>query len=267
METNLDYLGHLARESARFAEVLRAAPAEARVPTCPDWDAQDLLWHLAEVQWFWGTIVRERITQSDVAQGLTQDRPSELESVAVFYDRVSKDLHQVLADTPPETSVWTWSEDHTVGFIRRRQAHEALIHRVDAELTTGNRTSMDATLSSDGVDEALRVMYGGLPSWGSFAPDKGRTVRFRATDTGHSWFVEIGRFTGTDPDTNKTYDEPDIHPVERDDPSLVAAATVEGTAADLDLWLWRRPTLGALNHTGDHEGIDHLETIISGGIN
>jgi hypothetical protein len=48
---SLDYVAHLARESARFADVLRAAPAPARVPTCPEWDAVDLLWHLARVQW------------------------------------------------------------------------------------------------------------------------------------------------------------------------------------------------------------------------
>ena len=34
-------------------------------------------------------------------------------------------------------------DDHTVGFIRRKQAHEALIHRIDAEVAAGNRTPMD----------------------------------------------------------------------------------------------------------------------------
>jgi hypothetical protein len=126
---------------------------------------------------------------------------------------------------------------------------------------------MDTALSADGVDEALRVMYGGLPPWGAFAPDDERAVRFRATDTGQSWFVELGRFTGTDPDEKKTYDEPDIHPAEVDDQLQVAAATIEGTAADLDLWLWRRPTLGELSHTGNREVVDQLESIISGGIN
>ena len=34
------------------------------MPSCPDWNADDLLWHLAEVQWFWATIVRERVTDA-----------------------------------------------------------------------------------------------------------------------------------------------------------------------------------------------------------
>ena len=117
----------------------------------------------------------------------------------------------ILAATPPDTPAWTWSEDQTVGFIRRRQAHEALIHRVDAELTAGRRTPMDPGLSADGVDEALRVMYGGAPPWGSFTPTGAGTLRLRASDTGDTWLVTTGRFTGTDPGDGTSYDEPDIH--------------------------------------------------------
>src|SRR5262252_320635 len=61
MGTGPDYLDHLARDSARFAAALRGAAPAAPVPSCPGWDSDDLLWHLAEVQWFWGTVVREGI--------------------------------------------------------------------------------------------------------------------------------------------------------------------------------------------------------------
>ena len=57
-----------------------------------------------------------------------------------------------------------------MGFVRRRQAHEALIHRIDAELTAGRRTPVDPLLGADGVDEALRVMYGGVPGVGQVHP-------------------------------------------------------------------------------------------------
>ena len=43
-------------------------------------------------------------------------------------------------------------------------------------------------------------MYGGVPDWGTFTPEEaGATVRVQATDTGGSWLVTLGRFTGTDP--------------------------------------------------------------------
>ena len=43
MGTQVDHLSHLAQESARFGEAIRQAPPEAPVPTCPDWNADDLL--------------------------------------------------------------------------------------------------------------------------------------------------------------------------------------------------------------------------------
>ncbi len=193
------YLAHLAADSARFEAVLADIDPTTQVPTCPDWDADDLLWHLAEVQWFWGTIVADRLA---TPKGLDDRRPSRPEShdeLLALYGKLSADLGAELAQTPPEVAVWTWSYDHTVGFVHRRQAHEALIHRVDAELTAGARTLMDAALANDGVDEVLRVMYGGAPPWGTFTPAEGQTVRIAALDTGATWVSTLGHFVGTDP--------------------------------------------------------------------
>lgn len=53
-----DLLAHLDRESRGFREALAACAPDDRVPACPGWDASDLLWHLAEVQWFWSTVIR-----------------------------------------------------------------------------------------------------------------------------------------------------------------------------------------------------------------
>lgn len=266
MTTDLDYLDHLNRESARFLEALSEAPPDAPVPSCPDWNADDLLWHLGEVQWFWGTIVREKLSEGAQAEELKPERPADRAGLNAFYQRASHDLQETLAATTPDTPAWTWSAEQTVGFIRRRQAHEALIHRLDAELTAGNRTPLDARLCADGVDEALRIMYGGLPPWGSFTPDPTRTLRLLATDTGDSWFVTLGQFTGTDPDDNTTYDEPDIHAAETD-PGSETAATVKGSAADLNCWLWHRSTVGSVDRSGDQEVLGAFDTAIAPGIN
>jgi uncharacterized protein (TIGR03083 family) len=263
MRYDLDYLDHLARESARFAVAIGQAPPDAAVPTCPDWNADDLLWHLAEVQFFWGTVVREGLT-GDEAEKRTPERPAYRTALLALYQQASRDLGEILTTSTPETPAWTWSDDHTVGFIRRRQAHEALIHRVDAELTAGSRTTLDPRLCADGVDEALRVMYGGLPDWGAFTPEPDRTVRLRATDTGGSWLVTLGRFTGTDPGTETSYDQPDLHAA-AGDPGGDAAAEISGSAADLDCWLWHRP--GQVARTGDADVLSGFDAVIKPGIN
>jgi uncharacterized protein (TIGR03083 family) len=265
VNADLDYVAYLTRDSARFVDVLREAPPDARVPSCPDWNADDLLWHLAEVQWFWGTVVRERV-DGPQAEALKPPRPADRAGLLAFYERTSRDLAEILAATPPETAAWTWSDDRTVGFIRRRQAHEALIHRIDAELTADARTPLDPSLSADGVDEALRVMYGGLPDWAAFTSDHAQTLRLRATDTGDSWLVTLGRFTGTDPDDGTSYDEDDIRAAERD-PGTEAAAEVSGTAADLDCWMWHRPPLTPVDASGDRQVLGRFESAIAPGIN
>lgn len=263
--SNLDYLDHLSRESARFLAAVQLTAPEARVQTCPDWNVDDLLWHLAEVQWFWGTIVREQLTEPSAAEALKPDRPSDRAGLVDFYQRASSDLGDILASTAPETTAWTWSDEQSVGFIRRRQAHEALIHRVDAELTAGERRGLDAELSADGVDEVLHIMYGGTPPWGTFTPDDTKTLRLSTTDTGHSWIVMLGQFGGTDPDDNTAYDEPDIRVADKDSGGEVGA-TVEATAADLNCWLWHRPTVDLVDRTGDKAVLSAFESTIAPGI-
>lgn len=263
MTENVDYLAHLRAESSRFLEVLREAPEDARVPTCPDWDADDLLWHLGEVQWFWSRIVGDSVR--DPAELDHPERPPDRAGLIAFFETSSEALRRVLADTDPAAPRWTWSREQTAGFTRRRQAHEALIHRVDAELTSGAaRSPVDPHLSSDGVDEALRIMFGGCPSWGTITPEPGATIRLHASDTGRSWLVTLGRFTGTDPD-GTSYDEPDIA-VHETDPGEDTAATVSGAAADLDCWLWQRPPLGAVAEAGDPEILGRFATVIGQGI-
>jgi uncharacterized protein (TIGR03083 family) len=263
MRTDLDYIAHLARESARFGEVIGEAAPDAAVPSCPDWTADDLLWHLGSVQWWWGVIVRDHLTGPQ-ADSLRPERPAGRAALQSFYQRASRDLGQILAAAAPDAPTWTWSDDQTVAFVRRRQAHEALIHRIDAELAAGSRTPVDPLLAADGVDEGLRVMYGGVPEWGRFTPDDAKTLRIEATDTGDSWLVTLGRFTGTDP-AGTSYDEPDIHAADSD-PGGETAALISGSAADLDCWLWHRPPLGQIECSGDKEVLSGFEAAIGPGI-
>jgi uncharacterized protein (TIGR03083 family) len=234
------------------------------VPSCPDWSAGDLLWHLGEVQWLWGTIVRERLT-GEQAEQRKPPRPAGWADLLAFYQRASRELGEILAAVPATAPAWTWSPDHTVGFIRRRQAHEALIHRVDAELAAGSRSPMDPHLSADGVDEVLRVMYGGeVPEWGTFTPGSGTLLRLQATDTEDSWLVTLGRFTGTDPSDQARYDEPSIQVTSA--PGTGTAASVRGNAADLDCWLWRRPSLRPVERSGDPVLLSAFDSLIASSI-
>jgi len=126
---------------------------------------------------------------------------------------------------------------------------------------------MDPRLSADGVDEAVRIMYGGtIPDWGTFKADEGKALRITATDTGDSWFITFGHFTGTDPEDHKHYDEPAIHAADAD-PGTSVAATIAGSAADLDCWLWNRPPLAAIDRSGADEVLAAFDAKIAVGVN
>ena len=60
--------------------------------------------------------------------------PTSYADALTAFDEASSGLVAALRDADPADPAWTWSKEQTVGFILRRQAHEALIHRLDAEL-------------------------------------------------------------------------------------------------------------------------------------
>ncbi len=259
------YLSAVRTESARFREVLATCDPEARVPACPDWSAADLLWHLATVQRWWAEVVGARPTQPAEVEPA---RPESYADLLAAFDGWSDDLVTALAGADPAEEAWTWSDDHTVGFILRRQAHEALVHRVDAEQAAGLTSMVDAELAADGVHECLDVMYGGMPSWGDWAPGES-TVRVDATDTGTEVWLRFGTFSGTDPDSGRTYaGEEDFHVVAGpDDPDVEPDVVVDGPAAALDLWLWDRADETELSVVGDASVLARFRAVVGSPIN
>ncbi len=255
------YLEHLVTESELFAGALAGVPADCPVPTCPDWTAIDLAHHLTEVQWFWTSVVSgPLLTDEQVEQIVEPPRAPRLAGQLADLRSASAGLVTALSASSPTTVAWTWSTEQTVGFTFRRQALEALVHRLDAQLTAGIRTPMDPQLCTDGVDEALRVMFGGCPPWGRITPTGGPPVRLVARDTGYAWLVRPTRFTGTDAE-GTSHDEPDILVAEADS-EVFAPASIAATAEDLLCWLWSRPTLAPVERTGDDASLSAISQVL-----
>ena len=149
------YLDHIRAESARFRAVLADCDPAARVPGCPDWDAADLLWHLTKVQRFWAGRVTERPAEpTEGEEAYDAERPASYAGLLAAFDVADAAFLDALEGVEAAAEAWTWSEDHTVGFVLRRQAHEALVHRIDAEQAAGARSEVDPRLAADGVAES-----------------------------------------------------------------------------------------------------------------
>ncbi len=248
---------HRYLESTRADGDRLAAAAElglqAPVPSCPGWTVADLVAHTG--------VVHRHKTQI-VGEGWMDDMPEpadppDSDLIAWFRDGLDEMLALLAAHDPAEP-IATWlPEDQTVGFWYRRMACETVVHRIDAELAHGVVTPVDPDLAADGIDEILTVMMTGYPEWADFrALD--HTVRVETTDTGHSWTLQSGFFSGTSPNTGTTYgDEPTYVLTEDATPDTVVA----GEAEDIFLFLWGRRPDDGLAVAGDAADLEKLRTV------
>lgn len=266
--SHAQYVEVLRRETDRFAEVLATTPDDARVPTCPDWSAADLRWHLAQVQHFWADVVAARPdtgTEPDEPQ-----RPDGREAVDAFADRAAARLVDVLTAADPADPAWTWAVGGgTCGWAARRQAHEVLVHRLDAELAAGTRTPFDPALALDGVDEVLRYFWSWRPAWAPVVERDGGRVRLVVPEAGASWVVGFATWSGTSPGSGKEYADMDtfvLHDDVDDGEDDGVVATVSAAAEDLDCFLWNRPTPGEVRQEGDPAALEAFRASIADGL-
>jgi hypothetical protein len=209
------------------------------------------------VQHFWGAIVEGLLDDPEGVPDL--ERPVDEELVDLFVDRSDR-LVRALSDADPYDECWSWDTHGggSVAWVARRQAHEAAIHRVDAEQAAGRDLSeITVDLAADGIDEALSVQMSGIPDWAKFVPGGG-TMELYATDADRPYGLEIGRMVGTSLASGRHYDLAVIEVRDHlSEPSTVVAAE----AVPLYLWLWGRGGDESFSVDGDHALVGALRSI------
>jgi uncharacterized protein (TIGR03083 family) len=228
----MDFLAAIRRDSDRFYAAADGADPARPVPSCPDWTIGDLVWHLGEVHWFWGTDVETRASDPEAIEQAKPGRPAGYGELVAWGRAQAERLRRVLDATPDDVHVWTWAldeSDHNVGFIRRHQVQEAAVHRWDIEAAAiGRPRPIEPDVAADSIDEVLAIT---LP-WGA-RPDKPLpgSVHIHCTDTDGEWFIHPDGRVET------------IH--------AKGDVAIRGTASDLLLALYTRVPLGELDVVGD----------------
>lgn len=260
------YRDTITTESARLRDALRRIEPDVHVPTCPEWNADDLLFHLFEEQVFWREVLTRKVREDgEAAEIEPPERPQTRSELFSLAQAATAGLVEELQRHEPTERAWSWASDQSAGFITRRQAHEAVIHRIDAELAStpaSGSSPVAVDLAEDGVDEVLRVFLGDVPEGVTATPRHGSGVRIVATDTGATWMVAMAHLSGTGADGTE-YDETsllvskDDTPDGRDHPVGVFSATAE----DLYRWFWQRPTLTDPKRGGDVVTVAEFERV------
>lgn len=232
---NAEFLAAIERDGAAFRAAAIAAGLDADVAACPGWTVADLVWHLAEVHYFWGTVVAQHA--GSWQEVVRIDRAPDAELLDAF-DTHRQRLVDVLSSHDPSEEVWTWSADHSVGFVARRMAQETAVHAWDAALAAGSPVDLDAELASDGIDEFLQHF---LPDVADGVAPIGGSVHIHCGDVAGEWTIRPndGGF-----DVTREHAKGDC--------------ALRGTASNLLLVLWRRVGAHAIDVVGDAEVADRF---------
>jgi uncharacterized protein (TIGR03083 family) len=225
------------QELAALVAAVAAAPADARVPTCPDFTLDELAKHVGDFSGFWTHVLCEGTGRPKPP---FDDRVDPVGRVA-WLDAIAGHLVTELRATPPDTHVWTWYEpDPSAAFVARRCSHELSIHRVDAQLADGAADPVDAALAADGIEEIFVLLERNRADDRRDAARSGQRLHLHGTDHDPAeWLI--------------TLDPEGVH-VERE--HAKGDLAVRGRVSDLEMLLYQRPTLDAVERVGDSSVLD-----------
>jgi uncharacterized protein (TIGR03083 family) len=240
----VDFMAALERDAARMQLVVADADLDAPVPTCPGWTVRDLVVHTGIVHRHKAATVRDMLTEGP------PDQPDDPDGdIIEWFNEGVEGMLAVFSAANLDAPTWTWCRhDHAARWCVRRMAHETLIHGVDAAIAVGNAPEVDESLCQDGIEEILTEMMVGAPDWGEVALGD---HSIELVTPGRSWSLRMTTWSGESPNTGNVYEnEPGIAVI---DPVADPDASICGTAAQLDLWLWGRGELpdGAITGNSD----------------
>jgi uncharacterized protein (TIGR03083 family) len=225
---NAQFLNAIERDGAAFRLAAVTAGFDAPVPACPGWNVADLVWHLAEVHYFWATVVEQKPTGWQDVKRIERCPDDQL--LAEFDTHLGR-LMTVLSSADPSTEVWTWAADHSVAFVIRRMAQETAVHAWDAAVAAGQPVDIDADLASDGIDEFLEHF---LPDVAEGAQPVGGSVHIHCGDVAGEWTIHP---------TDDGFDVTREH--------AKGDCALRGSASNLLLTLWRRVGTDMIDLVGD----------------
>ena len=201
-----------------------AGHLEAPIEHCPGWTVAELLEHLIKVQWFWATVVEQRLETPPEGAGPGPIERGDL--VARFRDGAYH-LAAVLGAAEQDQPVWTWAPlQHDVAFVTRHQVQEIVVHHWDAAHALGRTMIVGADVACDAIEEFLTFSVSSdVDPADPPRPALDGALGLRCTDVDKGWTVRDAATPGT---------------VTFERGVAAGVASLSATSSDLLLWLYSR---------------------------
>ena len=190
-----EFFAEIRSSAGTLADIVRTQDPDLPIATCPDWSLRELAAHLGRVHRWAAEIVIARAAQRipfDAVPDLQY--PDERAAQPTWLTGGADRLIAAIAEAGP-AQVWAFGRMAPATFWARRQAHETMVHRVDAELAAGRPAVLDAPLAADGIDEWLWLLRGPRrPALGAAGLPAGAVLHMHAADDGcatRDWLVSV----------------------------------------------------------------------------
>jgi uncharacterized protein (TIGR03083 family) len=210
-------------EIDRFATVMAEVPGDTSVESCPGWTIDDMACHLGSIHRWADELVR---TRSRERIAVTRWSSSDFAVTPEWIREGGSGLLATLRDADAHDAMWSWGRDQHVRFWSRRQLHETLVHRMDAELAGHKVPNAEPVIASDAIDEFLTNLEKVVrASRDSPLRGEGECLLVRASDTDQVWSLTL-----VDDGFDLSHE------------GATSAVTIEGPSSDLLLTICRRLT-------------------------
>jgi uncharacterized protein (TIGR03083 family) len=155
-----EFVAEIRSSTRTLVDIVRTQDPDLPIATCRGWSLRELAAHLGRVHRWAAEIVRTRAAQRIPFDAVPDSQyPDERSAQPTWLTGGADRVIAAIADAG-SAQVWAFGTIAPATFWARRQAHETMVHRVDAELAARRAAVLDPALAADGIDEWLWLLRG-----------------------------------------------------------------------------------------------------------
>ena len=156
-EPQIDYAAALVEQTKLFGELIRNGDPSTPVPTCPDWNLQQLFRHVGRGNRWAGQMVADRMTTVLDPRSARDGKPPADPDAAIEW--LNDGVRQLVDDAAAaDAPIWTFTGPRPATWWVRRRLHEATVHRADAAIARGVTYELAPDLAADCISEWLDLL-------------------------------------------------------------------------------------------------------------